>query len=64
MAYALTARGWSRTRRWTGGFSADCTVPSARLVMGSMRKMSRITSGAYRGTWVNTEGMGMTVEAV
>jgi hypothetical protein len=60
-AYTRSSLGWKRTRRWTGGFSADCTVPVTRLVLGKRRPMSRILTGAYRGLWVNAEGNGITV---
>jgi hypothetical protein len=64
MAYTRTSLGWTRQRRWTGGFSADCTAPVSMLVMGKRRPMSKIVSGAYRafGYWVNGDGMGITIE--
>jgi hypothetical protein len=63
-AYTRLAGAWTRQRRWTGGFSADCTRPVAMLVMGSSRPMSRLKSGAYAGLWVDTAASGITIREI
>lgn len=55
-----------RTSRGTGGFSADCSAPRRYSWPGhsGSYRLVRVTSGAYKGSYINTSSPRVTVTEV